>query len=185
MFRGLPASKASAASRSRNTNLFTDETKKKNPLFASNTRDSLFQDDVEDMDFGGYQPSLLGASNSRTASKSTLQAEENNTWKVKDTPNRKTSTLDDIFGKDSKQTTTKQPSIFDDEDDDIFGGGIASKRGGDEKFGSKPFSWDDNSKSTSDKILPLRPRADNSTIHNKPTVRAVDDFDDDLEEVML
>lgn len=136
------------------------------------------------MDFGGYQPSLLGASSSRTQSKSKLLADEGNTWKVKEPPSRKTSVLDDIFSSDSKQASKKQPSIFED-DDDLFGGGKSGRGGGGGIASSKPFSWDDNSKTSSDKILPLRPRADNSTIHNKPTVRAVDDLDDDLEEVML
>lgn len=135
------------------------------------------------MDFGGYQPSLFGASDKK--SKSKPQADEKNTWKVKDnqpsvTNNKKTNVLDDLFSGSSK-STNQQPSIFDD-DDDIFGSNKPKQPVTVAKRDSK-FPWEDNS--PSDKMLPLRPRADNSTIHSKPTVRAIDSFDDDLEEVIL
>lgn len=182
LYRGLPAKK-----QSRSSNLFGDEGKKDNPLFP-NKGSSLFDDGNDDLDFGGYNPTSFGGptKSSRPA------AQDNNTWKTKDSSmaGSKSNVLDDLFGnsgnKNTKPADKKQLSIFDD-DDDMFKSpsqkpkpAIAEKR-------SSGFPWENenNTNKKTDKILPLRPRADHSTIHNKPTVRAISDFDDDLEEVML
>ena len=200
LYRGLPANK------SRTSNLFGDEGKKDNPLFATNKKDSLFNDN-DDLDFGGYNPSSFGAPSKKPVR---VAAQENNTWKAKQsntaaaTGAKKSNVLDDLFGNGGSNTAVKkpaqqkpkQPSIFDDSDDNhsdifkpasqkpkpTFGEKRISGGGG----GSGGFPWDNvDSNKKSEKILPLRPRADHSTIHNKPTVRAISDFDDDLEEVML
>ena len=203
LYRGLPANK------SRTSNLFGDEGKKDNPLFATNKKDSLFNDN-DDLDFGGYNPSSFGAPSKKPVR---VAAQENNTWKAKQsntaaaTGAKKSNVLDDLFGNGGSNTAVKkpaqqkpkQPSIFDDSDDnnsDIFKPAsqkpkptFGEKRisgGGGGGGGGGGFPWDNvDSNKMSDKILPLRPRAEHSTIHNKPTVRAISDFDDDLEEVML
>ena len=199
LYRGLPANK------SRTSNLFGDEGKKDNPLFATNKKDSLFNDN-DDLDFGGYNPSSFGAPSKKPVR---VAAQENNTWKAKQTNTaaatgaKKSNVLDDLFGNGGSNTAVKkpaqqkpkQPSIFDDSDDnnsDIFKPASQKPKPtfGEKRIsgggGSGGFPWDNvDSNKKSDKILPLRPRADHSTIHNKPTVRAISDFDDDLEEVML
>ncbi|XP_067951080.1 lebercilin-like [Watersipora subatra] len=162
LFRGFPANKTSNNS----TDLFGTENKKNNGLFASNKKDSIFTDNDDDLDFGGYQPSSFGAGKA-TQPRTRLQAENNNTWKVKDSGN-KSAVINDIFGDDDSFSSRKPKAT-----------GKQQKPSG--------FPWEDNSDkpSTPNKILPLRPRADHATIHSKPTVRAIDDFDDDLEEVVL
>lgn len=179
LYRGLPANQSGANKPSRNTNLFGDEKKKDNPLFTTDKKDSLFTDN-DDLDFGGYQPSSFGASNKQLGSKAKLTAEDGNTWKAKDGgASTKTNTIDDLFG--GGGTSTKK-SLFD--DDDLFSSSQKPKASGHEK--KTNFPWDnDVSPATANKILPHRPRADHSTIHNKPTVRAIGNFDDDLEEVIL
>ena len=69
-------------------------------------------------------------------------------------------------------------------DDDVFSSRKQNVPVSDKKS-SFPWEGSSDKPTTPNKILPLRPRANNSTIHNKPTVRAIDDFDDDLEEVVL
>jgi len=169
LYRGLPANKTGA----RNSSLFGDEGRRKK-------KTSLFDDD-DSLDFGGYDPTSFGSQGKQTRQR--LEAEDTNTWKVKDSSvggAKKTGTLNNIFG-DSQ--TRKQPSLFDD-GDDIFATSQKPKPAA--QRDRSEFPWESNSKPVSkDKVLPLRPRANNTTIHNKPTVRAIDDFDDDLEEVML
>lgn len=192
LFRGLPANKQS--SQARTSNLFGDEGKKDNPLFATNKKDSLFSDN-DDLDFGGYNPSSFGGGSKKPVR---VAAQEKNTWKAKESTqgagSKKSNVLDDIFGGSKTDTShkTKQPSIFDNSDDnnsDIFKPASQKPKptfGEKRTSGGGGFPWDNvDSNNKSDKILPLRPRADHSTIHNKPTVRAISDFDDDLEEVML
>jgi len=172
LFRGLPAKKPTT----RNTSLFGDEGKKDNPLFGGGNKNSLFSDNDDDLDFGGYQPSLgTGGGKAKPTARG---ANPEDTWK---SSNKKTDILTDLFGNTTSQPTTKP-------DDDLFSTAPAAKPTTSRKA-NLPWENHDNSSNLfgGDKMLPRRPRADNSTIpHNKPTVRAIDSFnDDDLEEVIL
>lgn len=180
LFQGLPANGKGAGKAGHNPGLFGLDDKKDNSPFSTNKRSSLFADNDDDLDFGGYQPSSFASSNKQKGSQPKPKAEEGNTWKVKDGGGgaKKTNVINDLFGDQSGS----QPSIFD--DSDTFSS-RKQKAPASEKKTSFPWESDSNKPSTPDKILPLRPRANHSTIHNKPTVRAIDDFDDDLEEVVL
>lgn len=157
--------------------LYSGGDTKPEPLF-SNKRASLFSDN-NDSDFGGYDPSSFGGPNKQSGPRAKPVAAKDNTWKESAAGGKRASGIGDLFGSDPKPKA--QPSIFDN-DDDIFGS--SPKASVPNRKTSLP--WESDSKpAVADKMLPRRPRADHTTIHNKPTVRAIDDFDDDLEEVML
>lgn len=232
LYRGLPSNKrnpprnTSDSDNKEDNTLFSTNNKGDNSIFGNTGKgdSSLFStttggskktaggsgsrfglnDDSGDLNFGGYQPSLFGASDKKSKVPK-LQADTNNTWKSRETSTKRTDSLNDLFSNTSsvpsagnnRNAVKKQQSvsIFDEENDNLFSPSGKQKttvvsKPLDHHTSGTAFPWDSdtNNQNTTagrDKILPLRPRASNSTIHSKPAVRAISDFDDDLEEVIL
>ena len=132
------------------------------PVLEKNRRRSKksFLDDDDDDNFsGGYQPTF----NSLNKSNATGE------------PAKKTNLMDELFG-GSKSNGNKAGSASKREKSttQLFGGGSAIV---DESINSNG-----GNNST---LLPRRPRQPTTTLSSRPAINAVDDMEDDLEEVLL
>ena len=165
----------------------------------------------DDSDNGGYQPSFSSGrrgdvKKSNNQSGAILFNDEFSKPKTNNSQNKKSDLMSNLFGNSSVDTKSKG-------DDDLFGGNTFKDTKPKNTTNKSSFPWeddkpatttrretsnslfgggsalfdDDNSNKTHDssKILPKRPRQQTTTFQARPAVTAVDDFDDDLEEVIL
>ncbi|XP_077869497.1 uncharacterized protein LOC100372739 isoform X2 [Saccoglossus kowalevskii] len=144
---------------------------------------------------GGYAPSFGRRVHAKPQKKSDWLFDEDNSEKKSPTPEKKSNLMSDLFGNtpDDKPRASLGDDIFTTStkakpvaDKNAYpwekGVDVATARGG-RRATNNLFSDDDDE---NDKLLPRRPRHNNNTMYDaKPAVNAIDDFDDDIEEVIL
>ncbi|XP_074662186.1 uncharacterized protein LOC141914786 isoform X2 [Tubulanus polymorphus] len=133
------------------------------PYIERQRRKSLFDDEVEDI---GYKPSFNDSSFHQGNSAEKQKA------------NKKKDLMKELFG-DSTKANAKNGDVVNISDNDSSAFASRNK----EKKNSSGFINLNDKEQSNDKLLPRRPRHASTTF--KPIVNAVDDFDDELEEVII
>ncbi len=149
------------------------------PVLERHRRRSLL-DEESDSD-GGYKPSFVPRTGSQSKPKNNFLFDEEPKPKPPANP-KKANLMADLFG-DSTKTGAKKNS-----DDDIFQLSPTTKRKADasrRQNNGIVFGSDSEDKPSSGSLLPRRSRQHTSTLHTRPTVNAVDDIEDDIEELTL
>lgn len=149
------------------------------PVLEKARRRSLVSDSDSD---GGYQPSFL---------KKTDKSPKKTSSKAKPKNDKKTNLMNDLFGDSSAKNSANN-------DNGITWGSASKKRTNPGRVressttmlfagGTGIVDSDDEAppKSNGANLLPRRPRQQSTTFQTRPTVNAVDDFDDEIEEVVL
>lgn len=161
-------------------------------------------------DTGGYQPSFGSGNRGGQKDKPSFLGADDDIFSSKSSKKEtKTNLMNDLFGSDKKSSTANAVNGFD---DDFFSNGTSKKKS---SAARSSFPWEDDSKlvhgkhgtqrensstvigggsaliddidsqAGSSKLLPRRQRQPLTTFHTRPAVTAVDNFEDDIEEVIL
>lgn len=169
--------------------------------------------DVDDLETGGYNPtfgSKRGGGQGTSTKTFSLFDDEPDTKTSQAKPDKKSKLMEDLFGSQSKDGP-KHNDMFESSkpaqkksnpgrssgfpwDDDTFGNKNQSSFKANRENSATLFGGgsalitDDEltrSQAKSNAMLPRRPKQTTTTFSSRPTVNAIDHFDDEIEEVIL